>query len=442
VVNRWFLAMALLSCCAPASPEARDGGLILEHFRLVDPRTRTVREGDVIVRGGIVRATASPDVKYEHVNGRGRWLLPALWDLTAWLGGNRPAQGQFPQVMTVLPCLRLELYYAVGHVGGSPMSGPWFFGENSRSHALEVSAAELLAPDRVLAGSRSETFRFLGLTVPSQAAPLLDEIRAKGTPFVWLSYGDDEESVAPSLSRDVLEETLVRARHADLPTYVFVDDWKRAEEAVRFGASAIHGLPCGELSSDLIAMMHEKGTFYAPALARDLELGRILGNVAALHDPFLREGVPPSVLESFGDPARVWEGFRPFWVKGTKYGARSLEDLKRMEQGGVRLLSASDSGWAAGTFPGYSVHATQDWMEKAGLDAWTRLSAATTWPAEFVGRTVGFREGDAADFVALTADPLLHADSLRQIAVLVRDGRLVERDTLRPDLQRLAFPPP
>ncbi len=103
---------------------------------------------------------------------------------------------------------------------------------------------------------------------------------------------------------------------------------------------------------------------------------------------------------------------------------------------GVHVVAVSDAGWTAGAFQGYSSHATQAWLERAGLDGWARLSAATVWPAAVVGRHIGFEVGQAADFLATNADPLANAQNLRKIAWVIRKGRLVNRDKLLPDLTR------
>ena len=49
---------------------------------------------------------------------------------------------------------------------------------------------------------------------------------------------------------------------------------------------------------------------------------------------------------------------------------------------------------------------------------------------------MSFAPGAPADFIALDADPLAHAANLRSLAFVMRDGKVVERATLKPDLTR------
>jgi imidazolonepropionase-like amidohydrolase len=115
--------------------------------------------------------------------------------------------------------------------------------------------------------------------------------------------------------------------------------------------------------------------------------------------------------------------------------------VRRLSEAGVHIVQGSAAGWTAGTFQGYSTHREQAWLEQAGVEPWARLAAVTVWPAQLVGRRVSFASGAAADFIALDADPLLHASSLQQLSLLIRDGQLVDRATLKPDLTRDKFRP-
>jgi imidazolonepropionase-like amidohydrolase len=58
-----------------------------------------------------------------------------------------------------------------------------------------------------------------------------------------------------------------------------------------------------------------------------------------------------------------------------------------------------------------------------------------------LGRHVGFAPGDAADFLAVEADPVAKSENLRKISLVVRKGSLVDRDKLLPDLTRGLYKP-
>lgn len=436
------LPLAILATACTAEESARGTrSLVLRNFLLVDPESRSVRHADVIIENGRVVEKVAPGREHRVIDGEGRFLLPSLWDVKASLWGNMSALDwkELSQELGITRCLRVQLSYGVAHVVAANMTRDWVKREIDRAQALELDAAEILYPDKALCGPGGMDFACHNLDTPDKVAPLFAELVPRGLTHVLVHYAEPKSDVVPAVSRAVLERALAEAQKRKLPTYVFVDSWERAEEAARFGASALHGLPSGTLSNDLIQLLIDKRVAYSPSLAGYLELPRLLGNRDALSDPFLALTVPPKILATFEKEEGLWANWRRDLVAGETRKAQALLDLERLATAGVRILSASDAGWSAGTFQGYSVHATQEWMERAGLDAWTRLRAATLWPAAFFGRRASFRPGDPADFIALTEDPTRSAGALRAISFLVREGRHVQPDRLRPDVTRAAY---
>jgi imidazolonepropionase-like amidohydrolase len=439
-LTRAVLAAGLVLACS--HEEAENDGLVLRGFQLVDVETQTLRSADVVIEGGRVsaiepsRATGVPDGRdYITVAGQGRWLLPAFWDLKASLWGNPSTKfyRELFHTLWITDSLRVQLYYGVSHVVASNMARVWVERELKRAKALELDAAELLYPDLPLCKAKDPE-DCVDVDVGGVPA-LLDGMKQKGLRLVQVYFGDTGADSIQPVSVEVLAAALQGAEQRGLGTYVFVDTWEQAQRAVELGANALQGLPQGELSESLIASLLQKGVAYAPALSGWLELTRFLGHPDVIQDPFLRDMVPPIVLDSYRDPAGLWEGYKPL-LKGPERQERALADVRRLAKAGVHLLTASDAGWAAGAFQGYAVHAHQAWLERAGVDAWVRLRALSTWPAELMGRRAGFRVGDPADFVAVSADPLSGAGALREITLLVREGHVVDRAALKPDITR------
>ena len=76
-----------------------------------------------------------------------------------------------------------------------------------------------------------------------------------------------------------------------------------------------------------------------------------------------------------------------------------------MADAGVTVLTGTDAGnW--GTIQGYSVHRELIKLVAAGLRPWDALAASTTRAGEFLGRSWGVSEGDAANLVVLDAAQL------------------------------------
>ena len=430
-----FGALLLCSACASNADSVDELGVVLHGFKLVDPNDHTVREADLCLANGAVCPPGISTAKFQHIQGNGRFLMPALWDLSAALWGNDSALSYevLYQEMSISQSLRVQLYYGVAHVGTFGMQSQWVLRERKRAHALGYPAAELIFPDQALAGRTQ--FSCVAVQKTSDIAALLDERKSHDTPFVRLYYGAPSSKQFPGLSKELLAQALEQAAQRGLEGYVVIEDWQHAREAAELGAAFIYGLPDGPVPDDLIALFREKNVAFAAGMA-GFELDRVLGNEQALADPFLTVAVSAPVLATYHARKALWNEWSPELQSGQQRQAITLLNLRRLAEGGVHVVQVSDAGWAAGTFQGYSALAAQEWLERAGLDPWARLSAATLWPAQFAGRQVSFAPGAPADFIALDADPLQRAVNLRKLSFVIRDGKVVERSTLKPDLTR------
>jgi hypothetical protein len=443
VSRAWFLLLAgvtaLVGCTSRTEEEPR--ALVLRGFRLVDVAARQLREADVIVESGVVVARQTLP-RAEIVDGHGAFLMPALWDLKASLWGNDSGKhyDELMQEMSFTQCLRVQLYYGVGHVGVFAMDRQWVGRELERARRFELDAAEAIYPDKVLCSKAD--FACDLVTDAASVERALAERTQHRAPFVYVAYGDPKENEeVPGVSETLLKDVLSGAAARRLASFVPITDWARAEQAVALGASVIYGLPEGPIPETLLVALRERGAAWAPALSRYLELGRLLGNDHALDDPFLAVTLRADVRDTYRDERALWQGWRRELVVGRARRDVALASVRRAAEASVQLIAVSDAGWTAGTFHGYSSLSLQEWLERAGLDAFQRLAAATTAPASIVGRRVGFEPGEPADFVALDADPTQSAVTLRQIRAVIRGGKRVERESLLPDLTRGNYQP-
>lgn len=434
-----WLALAALVLGCGSGPAADSETLILRGFRRVDVEQRSITSGDVVIEHGVV--VARPTFGRQRVvEGHGAFLMPALWDLKSSLWGNDSTHNweELTQEASYTRCLQFQLYFGVAHVGAFAADPAWADREVKRAVALDIAAAESLYPDKALCGISN--FACDEVKTPAAVARVLDRRQHRGVPFVDISLVGVPKSVVSGISSELLGVAIAGAAQRKLPSFVLIDDWARARQAVELGASVIYGFPADPVPEELVQRMRANRVAFAPALTAFLELDRLLGHPAALEDPLLKATVQPEVLRTFGDEKELWSEFRPDLALARERRDSMLQSVARLAQGGVRILATADAGWAPGAFQGYASLALQSWFERAGLDGWTRLAASTTWPAELLQRRVGFAPGDAADFVALAEDPVEHASSLRAIQSLIRRGKLVDRERLLPDLTRGNYP--
>ncbi len=439
-LRRSFAPLAtalLLGGCGDSARHPEPETLVLRGFNVVDPQARSVSPADVLIERGVVvrQATAS---RRRVIEGHGRYLMPALWDLKSSLWGNGCLLDwdQLSQEISFTHSLGVQLYYGVAHVGVFAMQREWVGRYLRRAEALEMTTAESLYPDAALCGAAS--FACTAVTRDEEVRHVLDARKRDHAQFVFVSFLDSKEKDEPTrgVTGEVLATVLREAHLRGLPSIVLVDDWRRVREAAELGASVIYGFPANPVTDDVVTALLEHGAAFAPALTLFLEADRLLGSAEARRDPFLVPTVSAPLLASFESDRGTDASGRLLLAQGRARKQAMLDSVRTLSGRGVPIVVTSDAGWAPGSFQGAGSHAAQAWLERAHVDGWARLAAATVAPAKVFGRRVGFEPGDGADFLALDANPLESAANLRRIELVIRQGRVVDRDSLLPDLER------
>jgi hypothetical protein len=102
------------------------------------------------------------------------------------------------------------------------------------------------------------------------------------------------------------------------------------------------------------------------------------------------------------------------------------ELIRRFAQAGGKLLIGTDG--SEGRMVGLGVHRELQFFVEAGLTPMQALVAATSRPAQFIGRDdLGSLEaGKVADVLILGADPLQDITNTRKIETVIKDGRVVD----------------
>jgi hypothetical protein len=443
VTRRQFTAgvgMSLLSGCALGGA-SRAPALRLTGFNLVDPRTRTVSRRDLIIDEGRVRAKVPAGMVVETIEGNGRWLIPGLHDLKASLWGNDSAfeWNVLEQSMGVDSALRVQAYSGVTYVLGCQWQAIHARNGARRMELMEIPGASAGWTDELLIGAGTGDLWGRVLARKEDVAAHVARLRTEEVTLVTACFAKGVWNNRPALEADVLEALITEAARHGLRTIVFVGTWAEAVRSAAMGAAAVYGLPADRLSETQARTLSRAKVAYLPALAGTLDLGRIAAGALKLDDPLLLATVRPDVIASFADPSATFKPFADQRAYGDRVRETALVDLRTFARAGGAVMAVSDAGPQSGAFHGYSLHRTLWWMVQAGLDPWEALSAATTAAGDFLGRPVGFRDGDLADFVGLTGDPTADVNQTRALSLLILKGRVVPREPLRPDLRRKRF---
>jgi hypothetical protein len=169
-----------------------------------------------------------------------------------------------------------------------------------------------------------------------------------------------------------------------------------------------------------------------PSLASDARLKYMPRSVRAMWDP---QGDPRST----SIPAEDWAMRKQVYRK-------QLEIVGEMRRNGVQFLAGTDV-LNPFCFPGFSLHDELGLLVTAGLTPMEAVQAATRNPAEFLGTLPSagtVEKGKVADLVMLDADPLADIGNTRKIAGVMLGGRYFAKpslDRMLAEIEALASKP-
>jgi imidazolonepropionase-like amidohydrolase len=432
----------------PVAAITRVAVVDVERGRVLPDHTVLVRDGRIVDVGPAER-TRVPDGA-RIIDGRGRWLIPGLWDMHTHTVG---AQSE----------LLLPVYVAYGVTGVRDMGTDL---DVLRRERERVRAGEAVGPRIVMAGpildgpigaampAAHRRWR-IELTDAARARVVVDSVARGGADFIKV-----HERLAPDVYRAIAEQ----ARRTRLPFAGHVPTSVGPLAAIEAGQGTVEHLvnvrfPCTAAESVSLRARTPLEAIFGRCTSDDLApLYRQFAAARVPHTPTLvvqrAIAVRPEVQP--GDPG---ERYVPLPVRAMMHevgpfgGPVPPEDVRRrmralidrrvrqvgaMHRAGVPLLVGTDAPAVA---PGWSVHEELRLLASAGLGPAGALRAATLEPARWLRATDtlgAIAPGRRADLVLLDADPLADIRNTTHIRAVLADGRMYDRAALDGLLARAA----
>ena len=466
-----ILVIATAACAAaPPSPRPAPSGppptLAITHVDVIPiDRPGVLRDQTVLVRGDtITTVAAAAQVAVPRgtptVDGRGRFLIPGLFDTHVHLGTEPPEH--------------LMLYLAHGVTTVQNMSGrPAHLELRRRVAAGEIPGPRILSTGPTTAEERVDS--------PDKARAHVEMVRTAGYDAIK-QYGDGADHMTEETYRALIEAAhaakLRVVGHAprNLPfTTVLAagqDSIDHAEEIVYthapLGGDVIRtmqfrrDLPpdeqrrlVGELDglvdraapaiADLARAARASGLALTPTLVAFETIQRQVSPEfpRLLADPYM-EYVSPLLRASWGPRLNRYR--TGGWKDRLDTMNRVLSTSLQLQEALVRGLDAAGVPIMTGTdaplpfvYPGRSLHRELELLVASGLTPAKALRAATIVPARELGVAGGvIAPGAPADLVLVARDPLVDVRHAREIVAVVRAGKAWTRAELDAGLARLA----
>lgn len=386
--------------------------------------TVVIQDGRIV---GLEESDAPVPDAAEVVDGRGRFLMPGLWDMHVHLSYARTS---------ALPALVANGVTGVRDVGGD-------LAEIDRWR-VQITGDTLVGPIIVRAGPMLN-----GMEFKTYQLAVADAVEARTAVRTLQKVGVDFIKLHRRTSREAFLAIADEARRLDLPVIGHVPMTVSPAEASDAGQASIehtetlfegtfaaeHAGPgqAAEISrwratdaAGLFATFVRNGTMVAPTLIAQEHVARLLES----RDPDPREryiarsarqeaertlaGVPPEAFLRERKP-----------VLGE---IRAVTGL--MSRSGVKLLAGSDLSFLHP--PGFSLHDELVLLVESGVTTADALRAATVHPAELfrwqdAGRVAA---GMRADLVLLDANPLDDIRNTQRIRAVVLRGKYLDRQAL------------
>ncbi|HXN76616.1 MAG TPA: amidohydrolase family protein [Gemmatimonadaceae bacterium] len=457
-IVRRAVAVAFLTGTACAGPPAPNV-IAIAHVSVIDVASGAIRpENTVLITGNRITyagpaASAKIPANATVIDGRGRFLIPGLWDMhvhgfvhtfSDFAGPLMIANGVTgarDMGYYIDTTLRWKADIAAGRETGPRLVvGARVDGSVSKARYVAtvvteedgVRAVDTLSKRRN--GSPRADFIKTYSWVPRAAYyGIAREAKKLGVPFAGhvpysVSVIEASEAGQRSLEHEddlmracTSKDSVLRARAGDTTTFSAGTLALMRAQAVLIRAS--YNPPICE---SVIATLARNHTWVTPTLVVYQPYVHAFDS-ASTH-PEWTKYVPGIVLAGWRYRASVASPTDSIVIRSFF----SFDRTRDLRNAGVKLLAGTDVPQAF-VFPGFSLHEELELLVRSGLTPLEALRSATYNPAEFLGALDSLgtvSQGKVADLVLLDADPLTDIRNTRRISVVIANGRVFDSAAL------------
>jgi len=423
------------------TPEAR-GPVLFDNVRLFDAdKGEFLDNRAVMASGGYISwigtaGAITPPAGTRVIDGRGKTLVPGLWDSHMHIGDDWDVLANMATGMTSFrsPGTMIDRAHSVlarRATGDLVMGEPFISVLVDRKHPLAAqgaltvtSQAETLAAVRKIKDAGLWGVKFYTSMDPKWIAPGAAEARRLGLHV---------NGHVPATMRPI---EAVRAGYDEITHLNFVmmqampqEVVDKANTAARIEGPAKYAKDVDLGSPEMrafVAELKERGTIIDPTLVIfELTMAMEGGTPAPAYAPYV--GILSPVLDrafkAGGHP--LVEGYTRDDYR--KSFAKMVDLVRVLNEAGVPIVAGTD-GW------GMELVRELELYQQAGFTPAQALQSATIVPARVVGadqRTGSIAVGKEADLVLVDGDPSSDLGVLRCVVTVVSDGYVMDGDELR-----------
>ncbi|HEX2205983.1 MAG TPA: amidohydrolase family protein [Longimicrobium sp.] len=455
------LAAAAALVLAPSLVRAQEGApapVAITHATVIDvERGRPVRDQTVVVSGGRITAVGpagrvAVPAGARVVDGRGKYVIPGLWDMHVHAAMPGIAQHFLPllaangvtgvrEMFSTLPTMKaVRAQVDSGKILGPRMVGsghildgrpPVWFGS-----AVATTADEGRRAVDSLAAGGAEFIKVYSRLPRDAYFAIAEAAKARGIPFaghVPSLVGVDEASAAGQKSIEHMTGVLSACSPRDaemrdtVARRVAAGGWTAVTGGTARTRALMESYDEGRCRA-LARTLARNGTWLVPTMVT-LRNTSFLDDTTLAADPRMR-----FVSKGFGQSWNPRNDFRfrtltaEDWAVRHASHAHLVRIIRLMREEGVPFLAGTDLSNPY-VYPGFSLHDELAELVGVGFTPAQALRAATSDAVRYLGLADSagtVAAGKHADLVVLDADPLADIRAVGRIHAVVLRGRLID----------------
>jgi imidazolonepropionase-like amidohydrolase len=457
-----FLILVLSTALVGACSSRSDKVTIITHVTVIDGTgAPPLLDSAVMITGARISAVG-PSGSFRipsnatFVDGAGKFLIPGLTDMHVHLTGAGEPSGSRE---FILPLLVANGITTVRDMGGKVelliqlreeidsgkragpqifFTGPYLDGNppSFQPSIVVQNAAEGIAAVGKLHGEGVDLIKVQSRLQPEAYFAIVGESKKLGIRFV----GHVPDSITAAQASDAGQASIEHLTGVLLGIST-LEDTLRAEKLKpaarrkedRVWQRRLLDSISSRKAEALLDEFKRNRTWQVPTFPLLVHIGYLTPRTDLEKDPRLKF-IP-------GNLQAIWKEGRKAQLEGyteEDFALRevivqqSLEIVGKMNAAAVPIMAGSDTT-APNVFPGFSLHEDLEYLVRAGLTPLQALQAATSKPADFLGRSGvqgTIQAGKRADLILLDADPLADIGNTQKIRIVVLNGRFLDRTEL------------
>ena len=406
------------------SPVALIGGVVIDGNggTPVENGVVLVRDGRIEAVGEAARVRLPTDARVIDLEGRA--VMPGLADMHVHLMGGWDGVGS--DWLGYQRYLNALLYSGVTTVFDLGNIMPFVLQLRDEVAAGTIAGPRIYCVGPLVDDADPSWPPFsVGLVIDSQVADVVAMLERSGVDAVK-AYG--------GLSVPLLRELVEVASGSSLP--VIADLWSRngSYDVTAAGIAALAHAPTREIDQLSFDLIVEKKTMVITTLAvQESHSRRRFEEPAFLDHPLIANTTPPAFLAALREHATqdlTDEDKKVAAASGVKLDI-ATKNVQRLHRAGILLVAGTDAPYP-GVAQGEGIHRELELLVEAGLSPLEAITTATRNAALLIGADDWgtITAGKVADLIVVGGRPDRDIRRTRDIHMVMRGGRILDRDAL------------